>query len=439
MLDKPEIMAMKSKVEFHDELEVGKNVSVYVPYGITETLKITVLDNLKGVNMLRKCAPYMVLPSSEVHEVDNTNEYKDIMMLLIMSARGKKFALPISGFRAQRQSNKEAKRSISLNPNQKAVLFPKAKMPGAYIKSELERLSVSHLSFLFLVNGKIVRDKSLREAEINTNNVQGISRTKERQIEAYNDQMLKLRSLKENPLPYLNNNLINTPLNNLPNSTTYLVHDNQPLETPPAITYPIQGTDCNFFFEGEYILNKDISPANYPSLYPMTNFPSVPSKTFINIDDPNQEQYSTPIDYPDNFLDPIYSGINNFPVTVTLPASLSNEFNGNSIPPSTPNADDNSSILPTFNMFNSNQDINININNYDNGPLDLPLDSTAAKKRKVEDVNKKFHDVLDEAAPQEKTKDFLLNLTNDQLQQLDELFIEPLAQKKKLIDEWIQG
>jgi hypothetical protein len=76
MIDNP-AMAHRVDLEYDNELEMGRNVTAYLPLAITETLKITVLDSVE--KELKKCAPYLVLPGGVVREVDNTSEYRNIM------------------------------------------------------------------------------------------------------------------------------------------------------------------------------------------------------------------------------------------------------------------------------------------------------------------------------------------------------------------------
>jgi len=191
MIENPSL-GIQQEFSYHEELEIGINVSVFVPSALTETLKITVLDELKGENGLKKCAPYIILPKSAVSEVDNSSEYVNITMLLCMQIKGENFALPIEGCNGQRQSKKEMKRNIPLSPDQKVVLFPKAKMPNAYLKQELERHGVNHLTFMFLVDNKLIRDRIRKEAEINTNNTQGIGQTKIKQTQSYEDHLKQI-------------------------------------------------------------------------------------------------------------------------------------------------------------------------------------------------------------------------------------------------------
>jgi len=187
------VLGDRYDLKYHDELEIGKNVKVYVPFAVTELLKITVLDKIKGHTELKKCAPYIVLPECYKRmssAMDSSNEYKNVMMLLILQINGHNFSLPIEGFLGQKPTAKERKREVFSHNSESGlvIFFPAARMPGAFIKHELDKWNVCHLTVVFIVDNMVVRDNNRRETEINTNNSRGISLTRGKQEEAYRFQ-----------------------------------------------------------------------------------------------------------------------------------------------------------------------------------------------------------------------------------------------------------
>jgi len=185
MLHDPQKFGKREDFDYHESLIIGDNVDVYVPSAVTQKLKITVLQEIDGKQ--KKCAPYIQLPATEVKEVDNSCEYQDIRMLLVVQKDGKTFMFPIEGPMGQRGSTKEDKRSFKYNHAAKVVVFSRAKMPCYPVKQKLKNMGINHFTFMFLVNQKMVRDPQCnsRQAAINTDNCQGIGKSLESNREAF--------------------------------------------------------------------------------------------------------------------------------------------------------------------------------------------------------------------------------------------------------------
>jgi len=90
--------------------------------------------------------------------------------MLVVQIGDKHFLFPVEGSLGQRGTPKEEERISHHFKDSKIVFFSRAKMPYAPIKKKLKRLGINHMTILFLVNGKVVRDNCRREVLITTEN-----------------------------------------------------------------------------------------------------------------------------------------------------------------------------------------------------------------------------------------------------------------------------
>jgi len=121
----------------------------------------------------KKCAPYLELPRGEIKEFVNAAEYQNVRILMLAEALGTNYVFPIHGCMGQRGTQKEEERVTHRFKDSSIVFFSKARMPAVPIVKILKKLKVEHLSFVFLVNDKVLRDPLKRMITITTENSQG--------------------------------------------------------------------------------------------------------------------------------------------------------------------------------------------------------------------------------------------------------------------------
>jgi len=183
MVESPELLGKRVDYPLHD-LQVGKNVSVYVPSAVTQKLKITVLSNIGG--NAKKCPPHIELPISEIKQAEDLSEFQNIRLLLIVHYCGNNFSFPIIASLAQRGTAKLEEKVDHHFKDTKVVFFSRARMPVEPIKKKLKKIGVDYMSFMFLVNGKVVRDNVKRKVIITTENSFGTERCRAVNKQAYN-------------------------------------------------------------------------------------------------------------------------------------------------------------------------------------------------------------------------------------------------------------
>jgi len=92
-------------------------------------------------------------------------------MLVVVQINGKNFSLPIEGCIGER-TDRRGIIACSSYELHNLIYFPHAKMPNCPIKQKLKQLGVNHVTFKFVVNGKILGDSIRREAKLNTDKIQ---------------------------------------------------------------------------------------------------------------------------------------------------------------------------------------------------------------------------------------------------------------------------
>jgi len=171
------------KTSYHDSLEIGKNVGVYVPSAVTQKLKITVIELIDGQE--KKCPPHIELPGDAFIEIDNTADYQNVKIALVVQYKDQNFLFPLQGCVGQRGSVKQEERVRRLQGS-RILFFSRAKMPSAPIKKKLKKLGITHMSFMFMVNDKVLRDPCRREVLLTTENSVGTEQRYHVNKRAYN-------------------------------------------------------------------------------------------------------------------------------------------------------------------------------------------------------------------------------------------------------------
>jgi len=179
MLESPDEYGKKTEYAYHEYLQIEKNVRVRAPSTVTQKLKITVVEDVAGKE--KRFSPHIELPLREVNEIDDTSEYHNIQLLLIVEVGGNNFSFPIEGSAGQRGSRKD--KAVPLTNDSKIVFFSRARIPNSPIKKELRKIGVNQMSLLFLVNGRVVRDTCERIVIITTDNTLGAQRRTHNQLE----------------------------------------------------------------------------------------------------------------------------------------------------------------------------------------------------------------------------------------------------------------
>jgi len=193
MIVSPDKCGKKTEYPFHERLQIGENVRVHVPATVIQKLKITVVEKVDGKE--KKCSPQIELPSHEVNEIENTSEYQSIRLLLIVQFERNNFSFPIEGCLGQRPAKGDR-----VPQGSKVVLFSKAKIPNSPIKKRLKAMGDYRMSFVFLVNERVVRDTSERMVRVITDKDSGIEMRRRR-----NKRTSRRARKEEHSLQYFSN------------------------------------------------------------------------------------------------------------------------------------------------------------------------------------------------------------------------------------------